>query len=90
MINVKRRRVAWRSHRRMCQVLFAFASAAIGLGVILLALYVHQRQIVMLGLGLFYLMLAAFLFGVRAILLHIDQLRHRKRYHGADRGMQVL
>jgi len=76
----RNRRVSWRSHRRVRQVLLAFATAGGALGVLLLILFVHCRQPVLLVLGLVYVMLAGMLFAIRAILEHLDDLHRRQRH----------
>jgi len=82
------RRVSWRSHRRLRQVLLAFGSAGFALGIILLFLYGYARQGILLWLGGVYVLLACMLFGVRSILGHLDDLRRRRRYHPPERGTQ--
>lgn len=79
----RNRRVSWRSHRHLRQVLFAFSTAGLGLGIILLGFSFVRHIGVMVWLGLGYIFLAIFLMGVRGILGHLDDLRHRRHYRSA-------
>ena len=86
----RNRRVSWRSHRRLRQVLFAFGSAGGALGILLLLFFSYRRQPILLWLGLVYVMLACMLFGVRSILAHLDDVRRCKRYQRGERGAQKI
>lgn len=78
----KERRKAriWRSHRRLREVLFAFAAAGAVLGLGLLAIFFYQRHAVMLWLGFLYVMFSGFLFGVCRVMKHLDDLHRRKNF----------
>ena len=80
----RRRRVVWRSYRRLRQVLFAFAAAGSALGAGLALLFAYRRQWVLLWLGAVYIMLAGILFSVCHILEYWDDLRRRKRYYTTE------
>jgi fatty acid desaturase len=85
----KIRRVAWRSHRRARQVLFAFGLAGLGLGCLLLLLYGYFGQGILLWLGLVYIMVACLLLGVRRILGHLDDLRRWRQQNAEGRELTV-
>lgn len=89
MENRRIRRVAWRSHRRVRQVLFAFGLAGLGLGCLLLLLYGYLGRSILLWLGLVYSLAAGLLLGVRRILGHLDDLRRWRQQHAEGREFTV-
>lgn len=87
MENRKSRRVSWRSHRKVRHILFAFGLASGSLGLVLIAGYVYRRQGVMLWLGGLYVLTSLFLFGLRGILGHLDDMNRVRRFGDRRKGV---
>ena len=76
----RKRRVKWRSHRQVRQVLLAFGVVGAVLGLLLLAYFgILRRQLRLAALGGVYLAGACLLMGVRGVLGHLDELRRHSR-----------
>ncbi len=75
----RRRKVRWRSHRQLRQILFAFGLAGATLGVLLCLVFSYGQQFHLVGIGAVYLAASGLLLGIRGVLGHLDELhRHRR------------
>jgi hypothetical protein len=68
-----------RSYRKAKLFLWAFGSAGFILGVGLTGWFGLRGDWRLTGVGVFYILVSLILFGVRGVLVHLDDERKRKR-----------
>lgn len=73
------KRKKWRSHRKLCQILFAFGMAGLFLGVGLVGYFFVKGPRRMMLVGLVYVSAAGVLLAIRGVLQHLDEFHRRRR-----------
>ena len=68
-----------RSYRKTTLFLWAFGSAGLALGLVLIAVFGWKQNWPLAGVGVVYVLVAGILFGVRGLLVHVDDERKRQR-----------
>jgi membrane protein implicated in regulation of membrane protease activity len=75
----KVRKKRMRSYRKAKLFLWAFGSAGLALGLGLFAWFGLQRNWQLAGVGFAYILVSLILFGIRGVLVHLDDDRKRRR-----------
>ena len=68
-----------RSYRKTTHFLWAFGAAGLALGLVLIAVFGWKQNWPLAGVGVVYVLVAGILFGVRGLLVHVDDERKRQR-----------
>ncbi len=84
----RRRAVKMRSHRTARQMLMVFGTSGLLLGISLVGYCTLRRNGFLIRVGGVYILVSTLLLGIRGVLAHVDEVRHRQQGMTSRNGVQ--
>lgn len=82
------RKFKMRSYRQLRQILLAFGTAGLVLGLGLIGFFGFRGNYKLAAVGLIYVLVAGLLLGIRGVLTYISEINRQRRFDSKARRMQ--